>query len=86
MFQAKIIPTKLRTFVKILFYFSIVICLLVSIDDWINGRYSDMDNHLRLALWITITSILMTTLEIRTEGEGHKDISGEQVESEGGEA
>jgi hypothetical protein len=86
MFQTKIIPAKLQTFVRILFYSSIGICLLVLIDDWINGRYSDMDNHLRWALWIGIASILMTTLEIRTGGEGHKDISDEHVESEGGEA
>ena len=84
MLQTKIIPAKLRAFIKILSYSSIAICLLISIDDWINGRYSDIDNHLRWALWITLTSILMTTLEIRTEG--NKDIPDEQVESEGGEA
>jgi hypothetical protein len=64
---------KLRIFLKIICYTLIGLCALTSIDDWINGRWSEMHNHINWTLWIGITVMLITIVERQTKEIDVKD-------------
>ena len=64
---------KLRIFLKIICYTLIGLCALASIDDWINGRWSEMHNHINWTLWIGITVMLITIVERQTKEIEVKD-------------
>jgi hypothetical protein len=64
---------KLRIFLKIICYTLIGLCALTSIDDWINGRWSEMHNHINWTLWIGITVMLITIVERQTKEIEVKD-------------
>jgi hypothetical protein len=64
---------KLRIFLKIICYTLIGLCALTSIDDWINGRWSEMHNHINWTLWIGITVMLLTIVERQTKEIDVKD-------------
>lgn len=64
---------KLRIFFKIICYTLIGLCALTSIDDWINGRWSEMHNHINWTLWIGITVMLITIVERQTKEIDVKD-------------
>jgi len=64
---------KLRIFLKIICYTLIGLCALTSIDDWINGRWSEMHNHINWTLWIGSTVMLITIVERQTKEIDVKD-------------
>jgi len=64
---------KLRIFLKIICYTLIGLCALASIDDWINGRWSEMHNHINWTLWIGSTVMLITIVERQTKEIDGKD-------------
>ena len=83
---------KLRIFLKIICYTLIGLCALASIDDWINGRWSEMHNHINWTLWIGSTVMLITIVERQTKEidvkdsyieslEGYKTLTDEHIES-----
>ena len=71
---------KLRIFLKIICYTLIGLCALTSIDDWINGRWSEMHNHINWTLWIGITVMLITIVERQTKEIDVKDSYIESLE------
>ena len=71
---------KLRIFLKIICYTLIGLCALVSIDDWINGRWSEMHNHINWTLWIGSTVMLLTIVERQTKEIDVKDSYIESLE------
>jgi len=71
---------KLRIFLKIICYTLIGLCALASIDDWINGRWSEMHNHINWTLWIGSTVMLITIVERQTKEIDVKDSYIESLE------
>jgi len=71
---------KLRIFLKIICYTLIGLCALASIDDWINGRWSEMHNHINWTLWIGSTVMLITIVERQTKEIEVKDSYIESLE------